>query len=78
MQSKEYLVLPDGRKLFLDTPEEEARINAGIAADPDAHELTDEDFARMKPAKEFFDAKTYQALCDMRKKPSPWRLRRAA
>ncbi len=34
------------------TPEEDAAINAGIAADPDARELTDEDFARMRPALE--------------------------
>ena len=28
----------------------EAAIQAGIAADPDTWELTDEDFARMRPA----------------------------
>ena len=31
---------------------EDAFINAGIAADPDAFALTDEDFARMRPASE--------------------------
>ncbi len=31
---------------------EEAAIQAGIAADPDTWELTDEDFARMRPARE--------------------------
>jgi uncharacterized protein (DUF4415 family) len=31
---------------------EEAAIAAGIAADPDARELTDDDFARMRPASE--------------------------
>ena len=35
------------------TLEEEAAINAGIAADPDNPELTEEDFARMRPAMEF-------------------------
>lgn len=35
------------------TEEEEAAINAGIAADPDARELTDEDFAEMRPHAEF-------------------------
>ena len=32
------------------TPEENAAINAGIAADPDTFELDDEWFARAKPA----------------------------
>ena len=34
------------------TPEEEAEIQAGIDADPDVRELTDEDFARLRPASE--------------------------
>ena len=34
--------------------EEEARIQHGIALDPDNPELTDEDFARMRPAREMF------------------------
>ena len=34
------------------TPEEDAAINRGIAADPDNPELTEEDFARMRPATE--------------------------
>ena len=40
------------RRIIFPTPEEDAAINAGIAADPDARELTDEDFARMRPALE--------------------------
>ena len=34
------------------TPEEDVVVRAGIAADPDAREFTDDDFARMKPASE--------------------------
>ena len=49
-------------KLILPTAAEDARINAGIAADSDNPELTDEFFAKAKPAKEFFDANTYKAL----------------
>lgn len=31
------------------TPEEDAAINAGIAADPDTHELSSADIAEMRP-----------------------------
>ncbi len=34
------------------TAKENARINAGIAADPDTWELTEADFAKMRPASE--------------------------
>ncbi len=37
-----------GRVLRLPTDEEDARIHAGIAADPDACEVTDADFALMR------------------------------
>jgi len=46
------------------TPEEEARINAGILLDPDNPELTDEDFARMRPAREFLSAEVFAAWTD--------------
>jgi uncharacterized protein (DUF4415 family) len=51
------------------TPEEEAAIEAGIAADAESPEWTDEDFARAKPASEFFDAKTYAALLTLKRRP---------
>ncbi|MCP4010752.1 MAG: BrnA antitoxin family protein [Proteobacteria bacterium] len=38
-----------GRDLKLPTDEEDAAINAGIAADPDTFELTDKEFRRLKP-----------------------------
>jgi hypothetical protein len=31
------------------TPKEDAQIAAGIAADPDTHELSDEEFSRLRP-----------------------------
>ena len=31
------------------TPREDARINAGIAADPDTYELSDEEFKLLRP-----------------------------
>ncbi|UYM15260.1 BrnA antitoxin family protein [Endozoicomonas euniceicola] len=38
-----------GRWIELNTDEEEAAINAGIAADPDTYELTDEEFKQLRP-----------------------------
>ncbi|WP_084153742.1 BrnA antitoxin family protein [Simplicispira psychrophila] len=35
--------------LIAPTPEEDARINAAIAADPDTRELTEADMAHLKP-----------------------------
>ena len=37
------------RRFKLNSPAEEARIKAGIKADPDARELTAQDFAEMRP-----------------------------
>lgn len=37
-----------GRVFKLPTPEENAAINAGIAADPDTYELSDAEFAQLK------------------------------
>jgi len=36
------------RKLIMPTPEEDAAINRGIAADPDTYELGTEEFKRLK------------------------------
>ncbi len=57
-----------GRVIELPTPEEDAQINAGIAADPDTFELDDEWFARALPAKEFFSPEAYAQLCAMRQR----------
>ena len=37
------------RDVIWPTPEEDAEIDAGIAADPDTHELTEEEFKRLRP-----------------------------
>lgn len=37
-----------GRVLILPTAKENAAINAGIAADPDTHEVTDAEFAMLR------------------------------
>jgi len=38
-----------GREFELPSDEEEANINAGIALDPDARELTDKEFRKLRP-----------------------------
>lgn len=40
--------------IILPTDEEDRQINAGIAADPDTFEVTDEMFAKMRPVAEDF------------------------
>ncbi len=57
-----------GRVIIMPTPEEEIQINAGIAADPDNPEWTEEDFARAKPASEFFSPEVFAKLCAMRQR----------
>ena len=46
MQS--HVITKSGMKIMLNTPEEEAAIAAGIAADPDTFEPTDAEFAAMR------------------------------
>jgi len=51
------------------TEEETIAIRAGIAADPDNPEWTDEDFARARPAREVLPPALYAALTDKSKPP---------
>ncbi len=55
------------------TPEEEARIDAGIALDPDNPELTEEDFARMRPAIEVVPEIVAWYLAEQERKGAPTR-----
>ena len=50
--SEMFLETRDGRRIRLNTPEEEAAIQRGIDANPDTHEWTEEEFARARPAHE--------------------------
>ena len=43
-----HITTKTGRKFLLNTEEEEAAINAGIAADPDTFEVTDAQFKKMR------------------------------
>ena len=40
------------KETILPTDEEDRQINAGIAADPNTYELTDAEFAKMRPVSE--------------------------
>lgn len=51
--------------------EEEARIQAGIAADPDSPELTDEELANMRPATEVLPPEFFDAIDKMRARGRP-------
>lgn len=62
-----FLTLRDGRKVLLNTPEEEAQINAGIAADPDAYEMTDAELASLRHAGHQGDLSTLSCTPQVRK-----------
>ena len=49
------------------TEAEDVLINAGIVADPDAFELSDEWFEKAKPAKDFFPPETFDALVALKR-----------
>ena len=49
------------------TKEEDALINAGIAADQDTFELSDEWFDEAKPAKDFFAPETFKVLVALKR-----------
>jgi hypothetical protein len=53
-QEVEILITGDGHQIILPTPEEDAAINARIAAEPDDFELDEEWFKNAKPTKEIF------------------------
>ena len=50
--SERFLETRDGRRIRLNTPEEEAAIQRGIDTDPESREWTEEEFARARPARE--------------------------
>ncbi len=53
-------------KVRMPSADEDRRINAGIAADPDTFEWTDEEFAQARPAAEVMPPELYQALIERR------------
>jgi uncharacterized protein (DUF4415 family) len=56
---------------IIPTPQEDAAINAGIAADPDNPEWDEEAFANAKPASEVLPPEIYAALVAKRPRGRP-------
>lgn len=56
-----------GRWIHMPDAQEEAQINAGIAADPDTWESTDEEIARARPAIEVLPPEIYAGLAALQK-----------
>ena len=59
--------LKDGRLVHRPNAEENAQINAGIAADPDARELDAEWFKRARPAHEVEPPEFFEAWAKLRR-----------
>lgn len=57
-----------GRWIHMPDTVEEARINAGIAADPDTWVSTDEEFARARPGSEILPPHIYAGLVAMQQR----------
>ncbi len=57
-----YITTKSGRQLLLNTPEEEAQINAGITADSDTYELSDEEFKQLHPVGHLVDNTTKERV----------------
>lgn len=55
--------------LVLPSAQEDAAIDAAIAAGPDTREWLAADFAEAQPAKVFFDPATYAQLTRLKRKP---------
>jgi uncharacterized protein (DUF4415 family) len=65
----ETLTMPNGRVVMLPTDEEEAQINAGIAADPDAYEMTDAEFKQLRPLRGRPPSEVKRPMVSMRLDP---------
>ena len=59
MQTK-HLTPTNGRKILLNTSEEEAAVNTGIAADPDTYELSDAEFKQLRRGRPLGSGKKVQ------------------
>jgi len=64
-----YITLNNGRKVRMPSDEEDAVIHAAALSDPDNLPLTEEELARMRPAREVMPPALYAALTDKSKPP---------
>jgi uncharacterized protein (DUF4415 family) len=62
---------PEGKSVPLLSDAEEAELQARMAADPDARELTDEELAAMRPAREVLPPALFAALTKRGRPRSP-------
>jgi len=64
-----YVTLKDGRKIRIRMPtdEEDAAIHAAALSDPDCPPMTDEQLARLRPAREVFSPELMARLTDKSK-----------
>ena len=54
------LTMPDGRVVLLPTNAEDSKINAGIAADPDAYEMSSTEFKQLRRGRPLGSGKKVQ------------------
>jgi len=59
-----YITLKDGRQIRMPTDEEDAAIHAAAMSDPDCPPMTDEELARLRPAREVLSPRQYADLTD--------------
>lgn len=66
-----HITTKSGLKVHMPSAAEDAAINAGIAADPDSPELTDEFFKNARPASEVLPPEVYAQLVALRGRGRP-------
>jgi len=64
-----YVTLKDGRQIRMPTDEEDTAITAAALSDPDCPPMSDEQLARLRPAREVLSPALYAALTDNSKSP---------
>lgn len=74
---QQFIKTKSGRLIALPNAQDNAAINAAVATDADSPEWTEADFARAKPASDFFDPATHAKLSALQRKPGERGLQKA-